>query len=92
MPSKGTSTKSADMVKLEPMMKLVLHCVDRVRRFRLGKEVCQLTDCYIMTSDLIPELNCTPHLNMITYIIDDITWICRDQCNVSDCMLVVARF
>ena len=39
VPSKGSSTKSADMVKLEPMMRLVLHCVDRVRRFKLGKEV-----------------------------------------------------
>lgn len=40
VPSKGSSTKSSDMVKLEPMMKLVLHCIDRVRRFKLGKEVC----------------------------------------------------
>ena len=40
VPSKGRSTKSADMAKLEPMMRLVLHCIDRVRRFRLGKEVC----------------------------------------------------
>ncbi|XP_068716118.1 PAT complex subunit CCDC47-like [Montipora foliosa] len=38
VPSKGTSTKSADMVKLEPMMKLVIQCIDRVRRFKLGKE------------------------------------------------------
>ncbi|RMX47287.1 hypothetical protein pdam_00012671 [Pocillopora damicornis] len=38
VPSKGSSTKSSDMVKLEPMMKLVLHCIDRVRRFKLGKE------------------------------------------------------
>ncbi|KAM7448211.1 Coiled-coil domain-containing protein 47 [Porites harrisoni] len=38
VPSKGRSTKSADMAKLEPMMRLVLHCIDRVRRFRLGKE------------------------------------------------------
>lgn len=45
VPSKGSSTKSADMVKLEPMMRLVLHCIDRVRRFKLGKEVgC----CYVL--------------------------------------------
>ena len=46
MPSKGSSTKSADMVKLEPMMRLVLHCIDRVRRFKLGKEV----GCYVNKS------------------------------------------
>ena len=39
VPCKGTGTKSADMVKLEPMMKLVVHCIDRVRRFKHGKEV-----------------------------------------------------
>ncbi|XP_070564759.1 PAT complex subunit CCDC47-like [Ptychodera flava] len=30
------STK--DMQKLEPMMKLVMHCIDKVKRFRLSKE------------------------------------------------------
>ena len=35
---KGT-TRSSDMVKCEAMMKLVLYCVDRIRRFKLGKEV-----------------------------------------------------
>lgn len=38
VPCKGTGTKSADMVKLEPMTKLVVHCIDRVRRFKHGKE------------------------------------------------------
>ncbi|XP_032241135.1 PAT complex subunit CCDC47 isoform X2 [Nematostella vectensis] len=35
--SKG-NTKVQDMARLESMMKLVLHCIDRVRKFRLGKE------------------------------------------------------
>lgn len=29
------------MVKCEAMMKLVIHCIDRVRRFKLGKEVSE---------------------------------------------------
>ncbi|XP_031568494.1 coiled-coil domain-containing protein 47-like isoform X2 [Actinia tenebrosa] len=35
--SKG-NTKAQDMVKLEPMTRLVLFCIDRVRRFKLGKD------------------------------------------------------
>ncbi|KAK3748462.1 hypothetical protein QZH41_019110 [Actinostola sp. cb2023] len=36
--SKGNNTKALDLAKLEPMTRLVLFCIDRVRKFKLGKE------------------------------------------------------
>lgn len=41
--SKGSNTKAQDMAKLEPMMRLVLFCIDRVRKFKLGKDVSELS-------------------------------------------------
>ncbi|XP_006822108.1 PAT complex subunit CCDC47-like [Saccoglossus kowalevskii] len=37
VPGKG-NTSVVDMCKTEPMMKLVMHCIDKVKRFRLTKE------------------------------------------------------
>jgi hypothetical protein len=45
--SKG-NTKAQDMVKLEPMMRLVLYCIDRVRKFKLGKDVSIFINSFIL--------------------------------------------
>ena len=33
-------TRVQDMAATEPLMKMVVHCIDRIKSFKLGKEVC----------------------------------------------------
>lgn len=41
MPIKGHGTQEA-MEQMKPLLQLVFHCMDKVKRYRLSKEVSQV--------------------------------------------------
>ena len=49
-------TRAQDMAATEPLMKMVVHCIDRIKSFKLSKEVFQSSiSCF---ANLFVALNC----------------------------------